>query len=139
MSISREMQRYQETDIKSISAEKLIVLMYEKMADDLLEARRAIAAGDRVRTADRITHSQKIIAELRSALDHAVGGEISRNLEALYDFLFLEHLEILLDRDVRRVDNCLAVISPLLEAWRRVPAGTVAETAHKSTLQSVSA
>lgn len=139
MSGSREVQRYLETDIQSISAEKLLVLLYEKMADDLLEARRAIASENRIRMADRITHSQQIIAELRDALDHAVGGEISINLESLYDYLFLEHLEVLVDQDPRHIDNCLAVITPLLSAWRQIPAGTAENSGLSRTLQSVSA
>ena len=117
-------QRYIEADINSISREKLLVLLYEKMANDLLEARLAIAGGDRIRMADRITHSQQIITELHNALDHAIGGEISRNLESLYDFLFVEHLAILVDQDPRHIDNCLTVLSPLLAAWRQIPPGT---------------
>lgn len=139
MTGSREVQRYLETDIQSISAEKLLVLLYEKMADDLLAARRALAQDDRIAMADRITHSQQIIAELRSALDHAVGGEISRNLESIYDYMFLEHLEILVDLDPRHIDNCLAVMTPLLAAWRKIPAGTAGEAGRSRTLQTVSA
>jgi len=132
-------QRYQEADIQSVSPEKLLVLLYEKMADDLLQARRAITVGNRVAMADRVTHSQQIIAELHSALDHSVGGEIAANLESLYDYLFHEHLEVLLDQDLTHVDNCLAVITPLLTAWRAIPHGTVEETGRSQTLQTVSA
>jgi flagellar protein FliS len=132
-------KRYLETDINSISSEKLLVLLYEKMGDDLLEARKAIAEGNRIRMADRITHSQKIIDELRSALDHSIGGEISLNLESLYDYLFLEHLAVLLDQDVRHVDNCLAVMRPLLDAWRQIPAGTAEEAGRNHIAHSVSA
>lgn len=122
-------QRYIEADIKSISREKLLVLLYEKMANDLLEARLAIARGDRIRMADRITHSQQIITELHNALDHAIGGEISRNLEALYDYLFVEHLTVLVDQDPRHIDNCLTVLTPLLAAWRKIPPGTADKAA----------
>ena len=122
-------QRYIEADIKSISREKLLVLMYEKMANDLLEARLAIARGDRVRMSDRITHSQQIITELHTALDHAIGGDISRNLEALYDYLFGEHLAVLVDQDPRHIDNCLTVLTPLLAAWRKIPPGTADKAA----------
>jgi flagellar protein FliS len=138
-----EIQRYIEADIKSISPEKMLVLLYEKMANDLLEARLAIDANNRVRMADRITHSQQIITELRNALDHEIGGEISRNLEALYDFMFVEHLETLVDQDPAHIDNCLAVLSPLLAAWRQIPPGATDETqardTHQSSLFSVSA
>jgi flagellar protein FliS len=131
-----EIQRYIEADIKSISPEKMLVLLYEKMANDLLEARLAIAAHNRIRMADRVTHSQQIITELRNALDHDIGGEISRNLEALYDFMFVEHLAILVDQDPKHIDNCLTVLSPLLEAWRQIPPGATDEAQVRDTQPS---
>ena len=131
-----EIQRYIEADIKSISPEKMLVLLYEKIAKDLLEARLAIAAHNRIRMADRVTHSQQIITELRNALDHDIGGEISRNLEALYDFMFVEHLEILVDQDPKHIDNCLTVLSPLLEAWRQIPPGATDEAQVRDTQPS---
>lgn len=132
-------QRYREADIQSVSREKLLVLLYEKMAADLLEARAAAQSGDRIAMADRITHSQKIIVELRNALDHDIGGEISRNLESLYDYLLMEHLEILLDKDPGHVDHCLAVLSPLLAAWREIPDGTAEDARRQLNSQKVSA
>ena len=72
----------------------------------------------------KINHSQRIVSELRGALDHSIGGEISLNLESLYDFLFHEHLEILLDQEEKHIDNCLQVLTPLLNAWRSIPTGT---------------
>lgn len=132
-------RKYLEADIQSISREKLLVLLYEKMVTDLLEARQAIEADDAIRMADRVTHSQQIIAELRSALDHSLGGEISQNLEALYDFLFTEHLGVLVDRDTVRIDNCLVVLKPLLSAWRQIPEGTADEAGRPRVGNSVSA
>lgn len=133
-------QQYLEADIQSISREKLLVLLYEKMGKDLLQARQAIADGDRITMADRISHSQQIIAELRSALDHEVGGEIADNLEALYDYLFAEHLALLVDQDPKHVDHCLVVLKPLITAWRKiVPEESPDRAAQPSSRFSVSA
>jgi len=117
-------QAYRETDVNSMSREKIIVLLYEKIVGNLNGARTAVERGDRVAMTQRANHSQRIISELRNALDHNIGGEISRNLEALYDFMFHQHLELLVDQDPLHIDNCLRVIAPLLEAWRAVPIGT---------------
>ena len=131
MDYSTGAQRYREADLGSMTKEKMIVLLYEKVVSDLQAARRAIVDDDRLEMVKRVNHSQRIIAELRNALDHSVGGEVSRNLESLYDYLFHEHLEILLDRSVERVDNCLTVIAPLLAAWRQIPAGTSAQASQE--------
>ncbi len=117
-------QAYRETDIHSMTREKMIVLLYEKIVSDLEEAKAATERGDRVAMTKRINHSQRIISELRSALDHSIGGDISRNLDSLYDFMYHEHLEMMVDQEARHVDNCIRVVTPLLDAWRNVPVGT---------------
>lgn len=117
-------RRYRETDLGTMTREKMVVLLYEKMIGDLEEAMRALERGERPLFTQKVNHSQRIVAELRGALDHAAGGDIARNLEAIYDFLFREHLSLLVDRDPRRARSCIDVLKPLLEAWRQIPNGT---------------
>lgn len=117
------LQRYREADINSMTKEKLIVLLYEKIVSDLEEALVAHADDKPVAMIARVNHSQRIVSELRNALDHGVGGDVSRNLESIYDYLFHEHLQALVDRDPIHLTHCLTVLQPLLEAWRQVPAG----------------
>ncbi len=117
-------QQYRETDINSISREKMIVLLYEKMQSDLMSAKISLGENNRIEMTKKINHSQRIVSELRGALDHSIGGDISQNLESLYDFMFHEHLEVLVDLKVVHIENCLRVIAPLLDAWRQIPSGT---------------
>jgi len=117
-------QRYRETDINSMSKEKMIVLLYEKMQQDLICAQKALRADDRVEMTKKINHSQRIVSELRSALDHSIGGEVATNLDNLYDFMFHQHLEVLVDLNEVHIVNCLRVIEPLMKAWRQIPNGT---------------
>lgn len=117
-------QRYRETDINSISKEKMIVLLYERMQIDLMGAQKALENNDRIEMTKKINHSQRIVSELRGALNHDIGGDVSRNLESLYDFMFHEHLEVLVDQKISHIENCLKVIAPLLDAWRQIPAGS---------------
>jgi flagellar protein FliS len=117
-------QRYLEADINSITMEKMIVLLYERMIRDLTEAAAAAASGDRPGMIGHVNHAQLIITELNNALDHTAGGTVAANLEALYDFLFRENLEFLVDQDPVHAENCLRVLGPLLEAWSGIPGGT---------------
>ena len=122
-------RRYREADIGSMGKEKMIALLYEKMVGCYEQAQRAIAEGDRVTMTDRISHIQRIITELSGALDSSVGGDIALNLAALYDYVFLENLQVLADSDPRHLQNCQRVLCPLLEAWRQLPPGTAARAA----------
>lgn len=122
-------QRYREADINSMTQEKMIILLYERIETDLQGATAALESNDLVEMTRLVNHSQRIVCELRGALDHEIGGDISRNLESLYDYMFHEHLDVIIDRDPVHLDNCLRVLQPLLDSWRRIPAGTGAQAA----------
>lgn len=115
---------YRETDITSMGEEKMVVLLYEKMLEHFQVAEEAATARRRVEMTQRLNLAQRIVIELRNALDHAVGGDIARNLTALYDFVFQEILAMILDQEPRHAQSCRRVLEPLLIAWRQIPPGT---------------
>ncbi len=124
-------EAYRTTDVHTMSREKMIVMLYEKIVSDLREAITAANEGNRLGMTKKLNHSQRIISELRNALDHSIGGDISRNLEALYDFMFHRHLQMLVDLDPKHAQDCLRVIDPLLESWRAIPVGTAEQAARE--------
>ncbi|MFO7653921.1 MAG: flagellar export chaperone FliS [Candidatus Krumholzibacteriia bacterium] len=132
----RSIRRYQEADVGSMSREKMITLLYEKMIGCFQQADAALGRDDRITMVQRVNLALRIVTELRNALDHAVGGEISRNLESLYDFVFHQSLQVLVDRDPAHLRNCVRVLSPLLEAWRQIPPGTADRTARETVSRS---
>ncbi|MHB8079875.1 MAG: flagellar export chaperone FliS [Candidatus Krumholzibacteriia bacterium] len=115
---------YQETAVQTIGPEKLIVLLYEGLVRYLNQARAALVARDMAGKARQINNAQAVVLELRNALDHEAGGTLAGNLAALYNYIFAENMNALIDNDPRHIDNNLRVIRPLLDAWSRIPAGT---------------
>lgn len=123
MTYDRNIQAYRETDLQTMGKERLIVLLYRKTLEHLAKA-EDVAADDRVEMSRRLNLAQRIVSELRGALDHAVGGEIATNLDSLYGFVFNEILAMQVDRDAIHVANCREVLQPLLNAWSEIPAGS---------------
>lgn len=115
---------YRETAITSMGEEKMVVLLYEKMLEHFGAAEEAAVARRRAEMTQRLSQAQRIVIELRNALDHAVGGDIARNLTALYDFVFQEILAMILDQEPQHAQSCRRVLEPLLIAWRQIPPGT---------------
>lgn len=124
MPYSRGIQAYRQTDLQSMGKEKLIVLLYRKILEHLDAAAVAAGAQDRAGMGSRLGRAQRIVTELRGALDHDVGGDIADNLAALYDFVFKEILQMLVDQDPVHVANARRVLEPLLEAWSSITPGS---------------
>lgn len=123
MYCSRGAEAYKQTDLQTMSKEKLIVLLYQKVLEHLTAAADH-AGNDRSEMARRLGRAQRIVTELRGALDHSIGGEVADNLAALYEFAFSEILQMQVDKDPVHVANCKQVLLPLLEAWRNITPGT---------------
>ena len=117
-------RKYRENDVVTIGPERMIVMLYEGVVQRLEETRSAIAAGDIPGRALALDRARDIIAELNHSLDFEVGGEIARNLSALYGFLGREILEARITARTEHLDNALRVIRPVLEAWRTLTPGT---------------
>jgi flagellar protein FliS len=114
--------RYRETEIRSASPVYLVVKLYEAA---LRHCRSAASHGGNLRARERgesVTRALAIVSELRSALDFEQGGEIARNLDALYAFAS----ERVLDAHVRGrsqgFEEAARVLEELLGAWRQIAA-----------------
>ena len=58
-----------------------------------------------------------IIGELRASLDHAAGGDISRDLDRLYEFVLDQLSQANLKRTAEGVTAAIDVMRTLKEGW----------------------
>ncbi len=117
-------RKYQETSIRSIGPERMIVMLYEGIVRRIEAARAAIDKGDISSRCSNIQKAQDIINELDRSLDHNVGGEIAANLSAVYGFMKRELTDAQITGEAVHIDNVLQVTTPLLEAWQAIKPGT---------------
>jgi flagellar protein FliS len=120
--------RYLADSINTASPGKLLVMLYDRLVVDLLQGEEALRAGDRDQAAERITHAQEIILELRTTLDlDAWSG--APGLAGLYGFLLTELIQANIRRDADKVASCRGIIEPLRDAWREAAALAAAKPA----------
>lgn len=117
--------RYLQDSINTASPGKLLIMLYDRLVLDLMQAEEAVLAGDREMSHERLTHAQEIIIELRVSLDvEAWSG--APGLANLYGFLLTELIGANIAQDAERVRSCRALVEPLRDAWREAAAAAVA-------------
>ena len=87
--------------------------------------------GDLAKRGAAISRALAIVAELQQSLDIEAGGEIARNLRALYFFVTDRLLEANVTNRVEALDEAIGVLETLYEAWSEIAAkglGRVAAT-----------
>ena len=121
MSAASLRARYMGDAVTTASPQRLLVMLYDRLALDLERAQAALTAGDRAEANLQLQHAQDIVLELRTSLqvDAWEGGP---RLAALYSWLLGELVQANVKADRNRVASCLQVVEPLRDAWRQAAA-----------------
>jgi flagellar secretion chaperone FliS len=111
---------YREASILTADPGKLIVMCYEKAIQHLSLAVKHYENKEYEAKAKNLQKAIDIITELNSCLDFKKGGDVARNLDALYRYM----LAALIDADMKRNPegfcHIIAMLKELEEAWRAI-------------------
>ena len=128
MSAASLRARYMGDAVTTASPQRLLVMLYDRLALDLERAQAAFAAGDRTEANLQLQHAQDIVLELRSSLQ-VDAWESGPRLAALYSWLLGELVQANVKADRNRVASSLQVVEPLRDAWRQAVASLAAAPA----------
>ena len=107
---------YRRTDVITADPKKLVIMCYEGAVHSLKLAKAKYYAKEYEAKAKAIQNSLDIVTELRSALNFEQGGEIAKNLDALYSFWMKLILKADLEEDPRGLDQVAAMMEEIKSA-----------------------
>ena len=114
---------YRETRVKTASPGQLVVMLYDeaiKQSDTAI----GLFGKDSKPKSENIEHInmalgkvQDVITELMASLDFDAGGELARDLFALYVWFSREILEANIHKEVGRIKSVKSMLVDLRAAW----------------------
>jgi flagellar secretion chaperone FliS len=119
---------YKETKIKTASQGQLIIMLYEEavrqlnMAIEMLDLKNENQKiHDKIEKINKaITKAEEIITELMVSLDFEQGGDVAKNLFAIYSWFNKELLEASISQDVERIKNVRNMFGELQDSWKKI-------------------
>jgi flagellar protein FliS len=118
--------RYLADKVATASPAQLVGMLFDAGVQAVRQAVAANAAGNHVEATRRLIKAQDVVMELRCSLNFDEGGELARNLDALYAYSFRRLVEANVRRDASAMAEVLAVLEPLRDAWREACLGGAA-------------
>ncbi|AFG35141.1 flagellar biosynthesis protein FliS [Fervidobacterium sp. SC_NGM5_O18] len=109
---------YIEQMVLTASPAKLIELLLQKAISVIDEAKNYIDEKDYNNANAKIVRAQDIVMELNLALDMEKGGEIAKNLRALYNYMYRTLVEANIKKDKKMLDDVKSLLEDLLSTWR---------------------
>ncbi len=119
---------YRQNEVMTANKETVLLMLY---AGAVRFLKQAIEALNEKRTADKskyILKTHDIVAELRAGLKRD-GGEISVNLDRLYDFVIDRLVQGNMNNAVEPLNEALGVLTTLNDAWEQAVASLKKEKA----------
>jgi flagellar protein FliS len=121
-----------ETGVMAASPHKLIVMLFDGAVAAVGSALTHMRASNIPEKGKAISKAIQIIENgLRASLDRKAGGEISENLDALYEYMQHRLLMANLQNQPEILEEVQRLLSELREAWNAI--GTPANSASADT------
>ena len=124
---SRAASAYRQVSVQSgvdgASPHMLIKMLFDGLIQSLNAARGALQRGDVAEKGRQIGKAVRILEEgLKGGLNPAQGGDIARNLAALYDY-FVGRLTLANVRnDAALVEEVVSLNTPVAQSWNEIGA-----------------
>lgn len=109
---------YREQMVMTTSPAKLIELLLDKAISVIEDAKVLIDEKNFKGANEKIIRAQDIVMELNLSLDVEGGGDIAKNLRALYNYMYRTLVEANIKKDVKKLDEVKTLLSDLLSTWQ---------------------
>ena len=127
MAYSNALSTYKETKIKTAGQGQLIVMLYDEAVKQLTRALEMMDSNKQKKDPGKIEQisksvmkTEEIVTELMVSLDFERGGEISKNLFALYSWFNRELLEANIAQDTGRITAVKNMLADLKDTWSQI-------------------
>ena len=117
MNYGKSLGLYKKTNVGTAGKIDLVIMCYEKTIQFLNQARVHFEENELEKKAMKMQKALDIISELHCSLNFEKGGQIAKNLDAIYNYLNRRLIQCDIQRDLTIFDEVILILSELKEAW----------------------
>ena len=106
-----------QSGVESASATQLITMLLDGALERVAKAQGHMERGELPEQGEVLGKVIDIVASLDSYLDHDKGGEVSKTLESLYDYIVRQLYQANLNRDPSILEEVATLLSEIRAGW----------------------
>ncbi len=111
---------YQKANVETADPKKLVIMCYDGAIFNLKMAKERYVEKNYEAKGAALSKAMLIIGELNGALDEEKGGDIARNLKAIYDYILRRLTEGDMRADLTAFDEAITMLEELGSAWKEI-------------------
>ncbi|MFH1987535.1 MAG: flagellar export chaperone FliS [Pseudomonadota bacterium] len=110
-----------ESDVRGADPHRLIVLLFDGAERALQQSIERLAVNDAKGKSDSIVKAIEIIQSgLSASLDTEQGGDLAKNLKALYDYMASRLIHANIHKDANAIREVQGLLGEIASAWREI-------------------
>lgn len=118
--MARGAEAYYQTHVQSRSPLELVVMLYDGALRFCDQAADAMDAGDMAAKGIAMSRAFAILSELQSTLNVRDGGDVARQLDALYAHMNDRLVDANIQRSSVPIRDVMRLLTTLRDAWSQV-------------------
>lgn len=119
------LQQYKSVDlsasVQTASAHQLIAMLFRGALESLAIAKGAIERNQIELRTEKLNKTIDILVNLRAALDEEKGGDLSRNLAQLYEYMTQQLILANRLNNSDKVDEVTSLLQEISAGWADIP------------------
>lgn len=114
---AKQASDYKQQEILTATPAEILILLYEGAIRFLNLAKAGMEEGNVEKYHNNLLKAQRIIVEFMTSLDMEIGGEVSKNLYALYEYYYFRLVQANIKKDITMVEEVLSHLRDLKATW----------------------
>ena len=139
MNMNKGAQQYaqmkKQTGVEGANPHQLIGMLYQGALDNLQQALGCIERKDFEGRGKHLGRVITILGGLQSFLDHEKGGDISKNLDSLYEYMTYRLMEANLNNEINLLNEVHALLSEIKSGWDAISPTPAAAMSNENRIE----
>lgn len=112
-----QMDHYKSIQVETATPERLLLMLYDG-AIRFATVAHAAMIDKQIETAhDHLLKTEAILIELMGSLNHEIGGELAKNLLALYEFMYHHLVQANIKKEPDRIQEVIDLLTGMRQTW----------------------
>ena len=111
---------YKKASVNTLDQTKLIIMLYDGAIKNASFAVEHMKSGQIEKVHDCLIKTKNIVTELMATLDMDRGGDIAKNLQSLYSYMFSQLIEANMNKKTEPVVIVIDLLKELRAAWTQI-------------------
>jgi flagellar protein FliS len=128
---------YKKASVNTLDQNKLIIMLYDGAIKNCSFAVEHMKSGEIEKVHNCLIKAKNIVTELMATLNMEHGGDIAKNLQSLYSYMFSQLIEANMEKKKEPIVVVINLLKELRAAWLQINKKNKTQTTQQQAPQAM--